>query len=67
MKISARNQLAGKVTHIDNGIITAKVELDVGGTTLVAVITKDSVEDLGLKVGDNVTAVIKSTSIMVMK
>lgn len=67
MQLSARNQLKGTIKNIQDGIVTSKVELDVGGSKLVAVITKDSVEELGLKIGDSVSAVIKSTSIMIMK
>ncbi len=67
MKISARNQLSGKVTRIETGLITAKVQIDVNGTHLTSIISKDAVEDLGLKEGDSVDALIKSTSIMIMK
>lgn len=67
MEISARNKVSGKITKIVNGMVTSKVELDVAGATLVAVITKDSVEELGLKEGDSVKALIKATSIMIMK
>lgn len=67
MEISARNKLPGKITKIVNGLVTSKVEVDVAGSTLVAVITKDSVEELGLKEGDSVKALIKATSIMIMK
>ena len=67
MKISARNQLHGIVKNIDTGMITAKVQVDVNGTNITSIISKESVEDLGLKVGDSVEALIKSTSIMLMK
>ena len=67
MKISGRNKLQGTIKEIVKGGVVAKVVLDHKGTELVAVITNDSVEDLGLKVGDNVTALIKSTEMMIMK
>jgi molybdopterin-binding protein len=64
MKISARNQLRGKVEAIDLGVVTAKVGVRVGENLIESVITRQSVLDLGLKVGDEVTAIIKSTEIM---
>ena len=67
MKISGRNKLQGTIKEIVKGGVVAKVVLDHKGTELVAVITNDSVEDLGLKVGDEVTALIKSTEMMIMK
>ena len=66
MKISARNQLRGKVEAIVLGVVTAKVSVRVGENLIESVITRQSVEDLGIKVGDEVTAVIKSTEIMLM-
>jgi molybdopterin-binding protein len=66
MKISARNQLRGKVETVVLGVVTAKVGVRVGENLIESVITRQSVEDLGIKVGDEVTAVIKSTEIMLM-
>ena len=66
MKISARNQLKGKVETVDLGVVTAKVGVRVGENLIESVITRQSVEELGLKVGSEVTAVIKSTEIMLM-
>ncbi len=65
MEISARNQLAGTVTDIQIGAVMAEVVIDVNGSTIVAAITKDSVEKLGLAVGGACTAVIKATDVMV--
>jgi molybdopterin-binding protein len=66
MKISARNALKGKVTAIKKGAVMAQVTVDVGnGNHVVSAIFVDSVEDLKLKVGDNVLAVIKSTDVMI--
>ncbi|MGI5840229.1 MAG: TOBE domain-containing protein [bacterium] len=68
MKISCRNQLAGKVREVAVGTIMAKVIVDIGnGQSVTAIITKDAVEDLGVAAGDPVKALIKATSIMLMK
>jgi molybdopterin-binding protein len=66
MKISARNQLKGTVEAIDLGVVTAKVSVRVGENLIESVITRQSVEELGLKVGSEVTALIKSTEVMLM-
>ena len=65
-KISARNQLRGTVEEVVLGTVTAKVSLRVGENLIESVITKQSVEELGIKVGDQVTAIIKSTEVMIM-
>jgi molybdopterin-binding protein len=65
MKISARNQLAGKVVAINKGAAIANVELDVAGQRLVASITVEAVDELGLEPGSDVTAVIKASDVMV--
>lgn len=66
MRLSARNQLAGTVQSIKEGVVTAEVVIKLaGGEELVSVITLDSVRSLGLKIGDPVKAVIKSTEVMV--
>jgi len=68
LKISARNQLKGKVLSIEKDQITAKVKIEIKApTTVTAVITKEAVEDLGIKVGDEVHAIVKSTEVMVGK
>jgi molybdopterin-binding protein len=66
MKISARNQLPGTVEAVVLGTVTAKVSVRVGDNLIESVITRQSVEDMNIKVGDQVTAVIKSTEIMLM-
>ena len=66
MKISARNQLRGTVEAIDLGVVTAKVGVRVGENLIESVITRQSVQDLNIAVGTKVTAVIKSTEIMLM-
>jgi len=68
MKLSARNTLKGKVVDVATGAVAAKVKIDVGGgNILTSMILAESVEDLGIKVGDQVTAVIKATEVMVSK
>ena len=67
MKLSARNRLPGTIERIDVDGLTAKITMRVGDNCLVAVITRESVEEMELRVGDEVTAVIKSTSVMIAK
>ncbi len=65
MKISARNALKGKITAIKKGTVMAQVTVDVGGgSKVVSAIFVDSVEDLALKVGDEVLAVVKSAFLL---
>lgn len=66
-KLSARNQLAGRVEEIALGTITAKVTVRVGENVIESVITRQSVEEMHLQVGDEVTAIIKSTEVMIMR
>jgi molybdopterin-binding protein len=65
MRLSARNQLAGKVVSINEGAAIANVELDVGGQRVVASITVEAVRQLGLEPGKDVVAVIKASDVMV--
>jgi molybdopterin-binding protein len=65
MKISARNQLAGTVTGINRGEAIANVEVDVSGQRLVASITVEAVQELGLQEGSRVTAVVKASDVMI--
>jgi molybdate transport system regulatory protein len=68
LKISARNQLKGKVVSIEKDGIIAKVKVEIKAPVVVtAVITREAVEELGVKVGDEVNAVIKSTEVMIAK
>jgi molybdopterin-binding protein len=64
MQISARNQLKGTVKGIRRGEAIANVELEVAGQRLVASITVEAVEELGLAEGTEVTAVIKASDVM---
>ena len=66
MKLSARNKLKGTILKVEEGLITAKVLLDLGnGNVISAIISKDAIADLGLKVGDTAFAVIKSTEVII--
>jgi molybdopterin-binding protein len=65
MKLSARNMLPGKIVEVKKGVTTAHVRIDVNGVIVTASITNDSVDELGLKVGDEAYAVIKASSVMV--
>jgi molybdopterin-binding protein len=67
MKLSARNKLPGVIERIEADGLTAKVSMRVGDNFIVAVITRESVDDMELRVGDKVSAVIKSTSVMLAK
>jgi len=67
MTLSARNRLVGKVTEIELGGVVAHVVVQVGENLIESVITKRSVEEMKLKVGDKVAAVIKSTEVMLEK
>jgi molybdopterin-binding protein len=67
MRLSARNQLQGTIRGINQGAAIANVELDVAGQRLVASVTKEAVEDLGLAEGDRVTAVIKASDVILAK
>ncbi len=66
MKLSARNVLKGKVKKIIAGAVNSEVIIELpGGMEIVSVITKESVENLDLKVGKEVYAVIKASNVMV--
>jgi molybdopterin-binding protein len=68
MQISARNIFEGKIENVEVGAVMANVKIKIESPQLVtAIITKESVEKLNLKEGDTVSAIIKSTEIMVGK
>lgn len=67
VKISGRNKLSGKVSKIERSGPLAQVSLEVGGNEITAVVTSDAVDDLGLSEGDEATALIKATSVMLIK
>jgi molybdopterin-binding protein len=68
MKLSARNQIKGKVVEVHKGQTTAHVRIDIGnGVTLTSSITNEAIDDLGLKTGDTVVAVIKASDVIIGK
>ena len=67
MRLSARNQLQGTVTSVNEGAAVANVELDVQGQRLVASVTVEAVRELRLAMGDQVTAVIKASDVILAK
>lgn len=68
MRTSARNQFPGEVVSVESGKIAALVKVKVSGPVVItSFITRESVDDLGIKKGDKVTAVIKSTEVMISK
>ena len=67
MALSASNQLPGIVEEIQIGDIMAHVVVKVGGNTIESIITRNSAEELNLKKGDTVTAVVKATEVMIQK
>jgi molybdopterin-binding protein len=67
MKLSARNQLTGKIVEVTKGQTTAHVRVDIGGKIITSSITNEAVDDLGLAVGDDVTAIIKSSDVIIGK
>jgi molybdopterin-binding protein len=68
MKLSARNQLKGRIVEVRRGATTAHVRIDIGnGVIVTSSITNEAVDDLGLAAGDEAIAVIKASDVMVAK
>jgi molybdopterin-binding protein len=67
MTLSARNQLTGTVKSVVLGSVMAEVVVDVSGHEVVSVITRGSVEKMGIQAGDTVTAIIKATEVLLQK
>ncbi|HET7490353.1 MAG TPA: TOBE domain-containing protein [Bradyrhizobium sp.] len=66
MRISARNQIKGTVTEVKKGATTSHVRVDIGnGQTITSSITNEAVDDLGIKVKDKVTVVVKASDVMI--
>lgn len=65
MKISARNQLKGKIVDVKKGATTAHIRIDIGGQTITASITNEAVDEMKLEAGKTAYAIIKATSVMV--
>ncbi len=66
MRISTRNRLPGTITEVVKGEAAAKVTIRVGDNNMVALITRESTEELGLEPGKEVTALVKATDVMVL-
>jgi molybdopterin-binding protein len=68
MKLSARNVLKGRVVEVVPGVTTARVKIAIaGGATITSSITMEAVQDLDLKVGDEASAIIKASDVIVGK
>ncbi|HMH94546.1 MAG TPA: TOBE domain-containing protein [Streptosporangiaceae bacterium] len=65
MRLSARNQIRARVTGVTRGEATANVELDAGGVRLVASITVEAANELGLSPGSEVTAIVKASDVII--
>lgn len=66
MKVSARNQLKGKIVELEKGVVNALVKIDIGGGNVIsATISLDAVKELGLEKGKDAYAIVKATSVMV--
>ena len=65
-KLSARNQLKGKILEVHEGATTSHVRIDIGnGMVVTSAITNEAVADLNLKAGDEAWAVIKASDVMI--
>ncbi|HEY5016616.1 MAG TPA: TOBE domain-containing protein [Streptosporangiaceae bacterium] len=64
MRLSARNKISARVTGITKGEATANVQLDAGGVRLVASITVEAVNELGLAEGTEVVAIVKASDVI---
>lgn len=64
MRISARNQLKGKIVEITKGATTAHIRIDIGGAIVTSSITNAAVDDLKLAVGQEAYAIIKASDVM---
>jgi molybdopterin-binding protein len=66
MKLSARNQIKGKIVDVRKGATTSHVRVDIGnGNVVTSSITNEAVEELGLKAGGNAIVVIKASDVMI--
>jgi molybdopterin-binding protein len=68
MRLSARNQINGKIVGVQKGQTTGHVRIDIGsGVIITSSITNEAIDDLALRVGDDAIAVIKASDVMVAK
>ena len=65
MKLSARNQLKGKIIEVKRGATTAHVRIDVGGQIVTASITNESADEMKFAAGQTAYAIVKASSVMV--
>ena len=65
MKLSARNQLKGKIVEVKKGVTTAHVRIDIGGQIVTASITNESTDEMQLAVGQTAYAIVKASSVIV--
>lgn len=66
MRLSARNQLKGKVVKIEDGAVNGKITIELkGGDRITSIITMEAIKDLGLEVGSEAIAVVKASSVMI--
>ena len=66
MKLSTRNRMPGVITEIVKGEVAAQVGMQVGDNHLVALVTRESAEELGLEPGQEVVALVKATDVMLL-
>lgn len=66
MKLSTRNRLPGTIMEVTKGEVAAKVSLRVGDDHMVALITRESAEELGLQTGMKITALVKATDVVIL-
>lgn len=68
MKIGARNRLEGEVTEVKKGSVMCQVKVKIaGGAVMESVMTLDSLDDLGIQVGDKVRLAVKAVNVMLIK
>ena len=65
--VSGRNKLVGRVTAIKRDAILAQIDVDIGSHKITAVITRDALDELDLRIGDTAIALIKATEVMIVK
>ncbi len=65
--VSGRNKLVGRVTAIKRDTIMAQIDINIGSHRITAVITRDALDELGLRIGDTAMALVKATEVMVVK
>jgi molybdopterin-binding protein len=65
MKLSARNQLRGRIVNVTRGATTSHVRIDIGGSVVTASITNEAVDELRLAAGQDAYAVIKASDVMI--